>query len=202
MMMRLVTAATLLAIAGCGFARPQQDPSMAHSDQGASVNADYRQQLLQLAQADQQIRADALKHYTPQQLQSDPGAARAVALQIHASQQQNQQKLSALMNQYGFPDTAIAGDDGAHAGFLVAQHVADRTFRDAFLKGIEAAAENGRYSKEDLALFVDRNRILSGRPQLYGTQHKSDGSLFEVEQPEQLQQRRAAMGLPPDVAGP
>ncbi|MCI2244349.1 MULTISPECIES: DUF6624 domain-containing protein [Xanthomonas] len=174
---------------------------MAHSDQAASVNADYRQQLLQLARADQQIRDDALKHYTPQQLQSDPGAARALALQIHASQQQNQQKLSALMGQYGFPDTAVAGDDGAHAGFLIAQHAADRTFRDAFLQGIEAAADKGRYSKEDLALFVDRNRVLSGRPQLYGTQHKSDGSLFDVEQPEQLQQRRAKMGLPPDVAG-
>ncbi|MXV32974.1 hypothetical protein DYQ91_08740 [Xanthomonas sp. LMG 8989] len=201
MMMRLAAAAALFAIAGYGFARPRQEPSMAHSDQAASVNAEYRQQLLQLARADQQIRDDALKHYTPQQLQSDPGAARALALQIHASQQQNQQKLSALMGQYGFPDTTVAGDDGAHAGFLIAQHAADRTFRDAFLQGIEAAADKGRYSKEDLALFVDRNRVLSGRPQLYGTQHKSDGSLFDVEQPEQLQQRRAKMGLPPDVAG-
>ncbi|MXV05686.1 MULTISPECIES: DUF6624 domain-containing protein [unclassified Xanthomonas] len=201
MMMRLATAATLLAIAGGGFARPQQEQSMSHSVEAEHINADYRQQLLQLAQADQQIRADALKKYTPQQLQSDPGSARALALQIHASQQQNQQTLSTLMAKYGFPDTAVAGSDGAHAGFLVAQHVGDRAFRDAFLKGIEAAAEQGRYSKEDLALFVDRNRVLSGQPQLYGTQHKADGSLFDVEQPEQLQQRRAAMGLPPDVAG-
>ncbi|WP_440870780.1 DUF6624 domain-containing protein [Xanthomonas sacchari] len=200
MMMCLITTATLLAIAGGSFARPQQEQPMAHSVEVEGVNADYRQQLLRLAQADQQIRADVLKDYTPQQLQNDPGSARALALKIHASQQQNQQALSALMAKYGFPDTAVAGSDGAHAGFLVAQHAADRTFRDAFLTGIQAAAEKGRYSKEDLALYVDRNRVLSGQPQLYGTQHKADGSLFDVEQPERLQQRRAEMGLPPDVA--
>jgi len=165
-----------------------------------AVNGAYRQRLLQLGEADQQIRADTLKNYTPQQLQSDPGAARALALQIHASQQKNQQLLTELIAKYGFPDARTVGTDGAHAGFLVAQHAPDRTFRESFLKGMEAAVQQGAYSKEDWALFVDRNRILTGQPQLYGTQHKADGSLFEIEHPEQLQERRAAVGLPPEMS--
>jgi hypothetical protein len=182
--------------------RPEAATPGATSSASAGVNADYRQQLLQLAEADQKVRAETLKQYTPQQLQSEPGLARTLAMQIHASQQQNQARLSELIAKYGFPDAAAVGADGAHAGFLLAQHAPDRAFRDTFLQGIEAAAQKGLYSKADLALFVDRNRVLAGQPQLYATQRKADGSLFEVEQPEQLQQRRAAMGLPDEAEKP
>lgn len=41
---------------------------------------------------------------------------------------------------------------------------------------------------------------MSGKPQRYGTQHKADGSLFEVEDPGRLEQRRAEAGLPRDAA--
>lgn len=196
MIVRAIAATVLLAAAASMHGSPQQDHPMDRAMQGGEANSEYREQLLQLAAADQKIRSDALGGFTPQQLQSDPGAARALALQIHASQQQNQRRLSELMAEYGFPDGDAVGADGAHAAFLVAQHSSDRAFRENFLKGIEAAAQKGAYNKADLALFVDRNRILTGRPQLYGTQHKADGSLFEIEQPEQLQERRAAMGLP------
>lgn len=54
----------------------------------------------------------------------------------------------------------------------------------------------GSYSTADMALFVDRNLIMSGKPQRYGTQRKADGSLFELEDPAQLARRRAEVGLP------
>lgn len=201
MIMRSIAAVSILTVASVADALPRQPSSVAgRAVEEVVMNSTYREQLLQLGEADQQIRAEILKKYTPQQLQSDPGAARALALQIHASQQKNQQRLSELMAQYGFPDDRTVGMDGAHAGFLVAQHVPDRTFRESFLKGMEAAVQQGAYSKEDWALFVDRNRILTGQPQLYGTQHKADGSLFEIEHPEQLQERRAAVGLPPQAS--
>lgn len=52
------------------------------------------------------------------------------------------------------------------------------------------------YGTADLAVFIDRNLIMSGKPQRYGTQRNADGSLFELESPADLQQRRAEVGLP------
>ncbi|QGJ67778.1 hypothetical protein FDU21_15600 [Xanthomonas oryzae pv. oryzae] len=43
-------------------------------------------------------------------------------------------------------------------------------------------------------MFIDRNLIMSGSRS--GTQRKADGSLFKLESPADLQQRRAEVGLP------
>ncbi|MEV7801528.1 DUF6624 domain-containing protein [Microbispora sp. NPDC088329] len=51
-----------------------------------------------------------------------------------------------------------------------------------------------------LAYLEDRMRVNSGRPQLYGTQMFDDGNGFRphpIENPEQLDDRRAAVGLEP-----
>ncbi|WP_425523796.1 DUF6624 domain-containing protein [Xanthomonas arboricola] len=165
------------------------------------VNASYREQLLALADADQKIREQIRGAFTAQQLQANQGAAKDMAMRLVASQRENQAALSALIEKFGFPDVASVGEDGAHAGFLVAQHSTDRTFRDGFLKSIEVAVARGSYSTADMALFVDRNLIMSGEPQRYGTQRKADGSLFELEDPAQLARRRADVGLPDEQGG-
>ncbi len=167
---------------------------------GTSVDASYRAQLLALAEADQKIREQMRGAFTVQQLQANQGAAKDMVKRMVASQKQNQQALAALIERHGFPDIARAGEDGAHAGFLVAQHATDLAFRERFLQQMEQAAAQGHYDRSDLALFVDRNLVMSGKPQRYGTQHKADGSLFEVEDPGRLEQRRAEAGLPKDAA--
>ncbi|NHF65314.1 DUF6624 domain-containing protein [Xanthomonas hortorum] len=166
-----------------------------------SMNAAYREQLLALADADQKIRQQIRGAFTVQQLQANQGAAKEMATRLVASQRENQAALSSLIEKFGFPHVALVGEDGAHAGFLVAQHSTDRKFRDEFLKNIEVAAAGGSYSTADMALFVDRNLIMSGKPQRYGTQRKADGSLFELEDPARLAQRRAEVGLRDEQSG-
>ncbi|WP_017167538.1 DUF6624 domain-containing protein [Xanthomonas phaseoli] len=161
-----------------------------------SMNASYRQQLLALADVDQKIRAEIRGAVTAQQLQANQGAAKEMAMRLVASQRENQAALSRLIDQFGFPDIPSVGEDGAHAGFLIAQHSTDRAFRDDFLQKMQAAAQRGAYSTADLALFIDRNLIMSGKPQRYGTQRRADGSLFELEDPAELKKRRAEAGLP------
>ncbi|MBB3807182.1 hypothetical protein FHT03_003378 [Xanthomonas arboricola] len=194
--MKTVVIALLLlwqvALPGQGVATDSKALQSGHQ----SMNASYREQLLALADADQKIREQIRGAVTPQQLQANQGAAKEVAMRLVASQRENQVALSALMDKFGFPDIASVGQDGAHAGFLVAQHSTDREFRDAFLQKMQAASERGSYSTADLALFVDRNLVMSGKPQRYGTQRKADGSLFELENPAQLRQRRIEAGLP------
>ncbi|RYF22301.1 MAG: hypothetical protein EOO77_04380 [Oxalobacteraceae bacterium] len=186
-----------LATSGHAVAGAGQNPQPDHQ----SMNVAYREQLLALADADQQIREQIRGAFTAQQLQANQGAAKEMAMRLVASQRENQVALSALIEKFGFPDVASVGEDGAHAGFLVAQHSTDRKFRDDFLKNIEVAAARGSYSAADLALFVDRNLIMSGKPQRYGTQRKADGSLFDLEDPARLAQRRAEVGLPDEQGG-
>ncbi|PPU39108.1 DUF6624 domain-containing protein [Xanthomonas arboricola] len=186
-----------LATSGHAVAGAGQNPQPDHQP----MNVAYREQLLALADADQQIREQIRGAFTAQQLQANQGAAKEMAMRLVASQRENQVALSALIEKFGFPDVASVGEDGAHAGFLVAQHSTDRKFRDDFLKNIEVAAARGSYSAADLALFVDRNLIMSGKPQRYGTQRKADGSLFDLEDPARLAQRRAEVGLPDEQGG-
>ncbi|MCC4600507.1 DUF6624 domain-containing protein [Xanthomonas melonis] len=186
-----------LATMGHAVAETGQNPQSSRQ----SMNSAYREQLLALADADQKIREQIRGAFTAQQLQANQGAAKEMAMRVVASQRENQVTLSTLIEQFGFPDVASVGEDGAHAGFLVAQHSTDRKFRDDFLKNIEAAVARGSYSTADMALFVDRNLIMSGKPQRYGTQRKADGSLFELEDPARLAQRRADIGLHDEQSG-
>ncbi|MCD0245512.1 hypothetical protein JWH11_04745 [Xanthomonas melonis] len=186
-----------LATMGHAVAETGQNPQSSRQ----SMNSAYREQLLALADADQKIREQIRGAFTAQQLQANQGAAKEMAMRVVASQRENQATLSTLIEQFGFPDVASVGEDGAHAGFLVAQHSTDRKFRDDFLKNIEAAVARGSYSTADMALFVDRNLIMSGKPQRYGTQRKADGSLFELEDPARLAQRRADIGLHDEQSG-
>jgi hypothetical protein len=63
------------------------------------------------------------------------------------------------------------------------------------------AAERGRASLIDAAHFADRMSIFEGRPQLFGTQldWSDEGELqpAPVKDPEHLDARRGAIGLPP-----
>ena len=60
--------------------------------------------------------------------------------------------------------------------------------------------EAGEASARDQAYLEDRVRIFSGQPQLYGTQFMYDKDELKpqpIEDPEHLDERRAAVGLGP-----
>jgi hypothetical protein len=99
----------------------------------------------------------------------------------------------------GWPGRTLAGEDGAHAAWLLAQH-ADPKSQPAFLDLLRAAVAAGEASVTDLAYLEDRVRMHAGQPQLYGTQfiHDQQGLRpWTIEDPENLDQRRASVGLGP-----
>jgi hypothetical protein len=54
----------------------------------------------------------------------------------------------------------------------------------------------------DLAYLTDRVLMHRGEPQVYGTQYQvihGEVSLWSVRDPDRLDQRRAALGLPPEA---
>jgi hypothetical protein len=95
----------------------------------------------------------------------------------------------------------LAGEDGAHAAWLLAQH-ADRypVFQRRCLELMEKAAAAGEAAKADLAHLTDRVLLASGKLQRYGTQMTArDGKYMpcRLTEPEKVNTRRMAVGLEP-----
>jgi len=101
------------------------------------------------------------------------------------------------LEQYGWPGVSLVGKEGSNAFWLLVQHQdRDLELQMECLELMEAAVEAGEASGEDLAFLIDRVRKNQGRPQLYGTQWKTENGelvLYPVE--EGLDERREAMGL-------
>jgi hypothetical protein len=108
--------------------------------------------------------------------------------------------LEGVVAAHGWPGHALAGEDGAHAAWLLVQH-ARRDFQEQCLPLLEDAADRGDASPRDLAYLKDRVLMGRGEPQIYGTQYLvKDGvlELWTVRDPQGLDERRAALGLEPE----
>jgi len=108
--------------------------------------------------------------------------------------------LSALVSERGWPGQTLVGVDGAQAAFLLAQHTPDHELQRWFLQHLRIAVQDGEAQAAELALLEDRVLMFQGRPQRYGSQFtlvEGELHLYEVEDPDSLDERRAAVGLEP-----
>jgi hypothetical protein len=113
----------------------------------------------------------------------------------------NTARLREIIGRQGWPDRQLAGDDGAHAAWLLAQH-APPELQEECLPLLEDAVTRGDASAADLAYLRDRVLMHRGEPQLYGTQYLEKGGVLElwtVRDPAGLDERRAALGLAPEA---
>ena len=124
-----------------------------------------------------------------------------IAAQLQQVDESNTRWLGQLLSARGWPGRTLAGEDGAQAAWLLAQHADhDQVLQRAFLNALRAAVTQGEASPAHLAYLEDRVRVHSGQPQLYGTQFTVTGIEFGpglIEDPKRLDQRRADMGLEP-----
>jgi Kdo2-lipid IVA lauroyltransferase/acyltransferase len=152
-----------------------------------------RLELLALDAQDQAVRAELAAHGT---------LFEGYHPRMEAVHRHNAERLSALIDVYGWPGRSLAGEDGAAAAWRIAHHAIgapglQRRFRDC----LAGAAERGEVPPLQLAMLEDRIRHLEGRPSRYGTllDWTPTGTLSAgpVEDPASVDARRAALGLPP-----
>ncbi len=119
--------------------------------------------------------------------------------EIRAIDAKHTARMKAVVAQHGWPGQSLVGDDGAHAAWLLVQH-AEESFMAQCLPLMERAVSAGEASPQDYAYLLDRVRMQQGKPQVYGTQFISgaDGKfiLHPIESPENVDERRRAVGLP------
>jgi hypothetical protein len=110
----------------------------------------------------------------------------------------NTARLKEIIEQRGWPTISLVGKKGASAAWLLAQHAdKDPAFQEKCLELMKQLPES-EVVQWNIALFEDRVRMNTGRPQLYGTQFRMSEGNFgpgPIEDEEHLEERRMAMGL-------
>lgn len=115
---------------------------------------------------------------------------------------QNAARLKQIIAEHGWPDRELVGDDGTLAAWFIAQHaIGEPDFQRLALRLVREKVKEGRVPAAQEAYLGDRIAMYEGRPQRYGTQSLPcpDGQYrrWQTEDPEHLNERRAAIGLPP-----
>lgn len=122
--------------------------------------------------------------------------------EMEAVHRQNAARLAEILSARGWPDASIVGEDGNDAAWLILQHaIPCPDLQRQGLALLRSAAAEGRASKIHVALLEDRIAVFEGREQTYGTQFDWDEhsqlSPDPIAAPESVDERRAAIGLPP-----
>ena len=106
-------------------------------------------------------------------------------------------RMKQIIAQVGWPTRRLVGDDGAHAAWLLVQHAdADLAFQKACLAAMEHQLATREVSPVDYAYLFDRVALHDGRKQRYGTQFADGREPFPIEDPANVDARRAEVGLP------
>lgn len=181
--MRMLVLGAALLLAGC-----------------ATTDDDLRAELMAMGEEDQAFRMADVDAMSPEERSAHfaKGSAGDVARAA---------RLAEIIDEHGWPTTAMVGEEGTTAAFLIVQHADhDPAFQAACLPILEAAAERGEIKWSHVAYLTDRVRVKEGRPQVYGTQYSGQqlvpgGPLVYlapiVEDPDRLDERRADVGLGP-----
>lgn len=165
----------------------------------AMLNQPLRAELLRLAAQDQRNRdgmESVFRTYGAKSPQGD-SALRVLA----AADAPVQARVREIIAQHGWPGRALVADDGAHAAWLVVQHM-PHEYQAGVLPRLRAAVRAGNARAGDLALLEDRVLVGSHRPQRYGTQlrYGSAGgppSLDPIADEPCVDARRRRVGLEP-----
>ena len=111
----------------------------------------------------------------------------------------NLTKLKHIINQDGFPTTAMVGLDGVAAAFLLTTHAdSDSSFQAKILKIITPRLRRNEIDGNQFALLTDRVLVAQGKRQRYGTQFEGNGDQMKpkpIQDEAHVDERRRALGL-------
>lgn len=168
------------------------------SEQNDSIQLpELRDELANRVQQDQKARFAMIESMKSAE---DSGRSAKLVKALADIDQDNTRWLRQQVAQHGWLGKSLVGREGAHDAWLLVQH-ADKS-PDFQRKCLELMGDmvSGEVDPVDLAYLTDRVLAAADRPQRFGTQCTIvDGkaSIKNVEDPENLNQRRAAIGLEP-----
>lgn len=116
--------------------------------------------------------------------------------------EKNNLRIKELISTYGWPGFSIVGKEGSEAAWLIVQHaVLDTPFMEQCLPLLKDAVKNNEAEGWCLAYLQDRVLTMSGKNQIYGTQHEIDESgnayPLPIQEPENVEELRKEVGIEP-----
>ncbi|WP_375418998.1 DUF6624 domain-containing protein [uncultured Hymenobacter sp.] len=120
---------------------------------------------------------------------------------MRAQDAQNEARVKAMIEQYGWPGASLVGRTGSMAAFLVIQHSNLATIQK-FLPLIREETAKGGLARQNLALMEDRVLVFQDQPQVYGSQVRTNtatgkAEFFPIQDEARVDERRATMDLGP-----
>lgn len=197
----LMFSCLLVACASPSSQADQTDaaPQAKANEPNDVANPTLRDELLQMREEDQEVRAELKQAMQQGQPDSIPEELVARGRKID---RENTQRLQEIIEDLGrWPGIELVGSEGADAAWLLAQH-ADQApeAQDFFLEKLRVAVDNNQVPPKHYAYLIDRTRLKDDKTQLYGTQFdivNGELKLAPVQEPEKLDERREEMGLEP-----
>ena len=151
---------------------------------------------------DQAARRVYLASRTDDKLGAEHWTRRLAVVKTSQADASSTEYMRGLLDQYDWIDTHRFGRRVSMAAWLMMQHADAHVELQALaLKRMEPYLENGGVKKSDYAFLWDRVAVNSDRKQRYGTQPtwectpEGNLTLKPLEDPENVNTRRAAMGL-------
>lgn len=164
-------------------ARPER-----HEPNGPAL----RDEIVAMAAEDQKLRMALLADDSPDM---------KLVHELEAVDKKNTARMKQIVAEYGWPGRSLVGSEASMKAWLLVQHASDDLeFQRVCLERMKPLVDLGEVEPQDYCYLFDRIRVFQGRPQRYGTQFLTkDGRTepFAIEDPEELDERRKAMGLEP-----
>lgn len=176
-------------------------PSAPVYDAGERID-EYRQKVLELFEKDQDARKEGQAAFQSVKPGTPIGPAEQAALdKMTRASRAHIAELRKLMAKYGFPGYKKVGRDATAAAVMIVTNAdKDTGFQKKFLDDMKKAADASDADRGDFAMLTDRVLIAEGKRQRYGTMISVKGTKITpmpVEDPKNLDKRRAEVGLPP-----
>lgn len=175
-------------------------------DSRPATNESLRTELLAMEKADQDARKALLAEFGRKGIPTsgtpiaDPTVLQVVlaeSAKLAKVDKTHRTRLKAMVKEFGWPGVSVVGADGAAAAWTLVQHAdADREFQAECLRLMEAAPA-GEVAGQAIAYLTDRVLVGAGKPQKYGTQLGADFKPAAIADADEVDARRATLGLPP-----
>lgn len=160
---------------------------------------DDTERLLRMQKLDQAPRAVIQIDFSNTPPAEKAAAQAKIWAEIGAIEEANLKALLAMVPSEGWFMISKYGKAGSTAAFLIVQHSDISQWR-RFVPALEKMAAQGEVRGGEYALMYDRLALHEGRPQRYGSQMICKAGKYapdRLEDPEHLDERRAAIGMSP-----
>jgi hypothetical protein len=165
----------------------------------ARINQPLKRELFEIRESDQAMRRQIRE--VQQKFGQKSPEMDSLFKRTKRADDRNLPRVTAIIDQYGWPGKSLVGDEGSLAAFFVIQHSNLATMQK-YLPLMRQAAASGELARQNLALLEDRVLTFQDKPQLYGSQYRYNATtgkpeFFPIADEAHVDERRASMGLGP-----